>query len=107
MIVSDISFGIWPFLNEFKNHNEIINAIIIPTTGARKMKLAVFNIIALLIVLNPPWAIAAPAKPPIKVCEDDEGMPNHQVSKFHAIAAIKPEKITTIMFDCGIISLCT
>ena len=39
-------------------------------------------------------AIAAPAKPPIKVCEEEEGIPYHQVSKFQKIAAIKPEKIT-------------
>jgi len=38
-------------------------------------------------------AIAAPAKPPIKVCEEEEGIPYHQVSKFQKIAAIKPEKI--------------
>ena len=29
------------------------------------------------------------------ICEDDEGIPNHQVSKFQEIAAIKPAKITT------------
>ena len=39
-------------------------------------------------------AIAAPAKPPIKVCEEEEGIPYHQVSKFQKMAAIKPEKIT-------------
>ena len=85
----------------------MINAMIIPTTGARKIKLAVFKITALLMVLNPPWAIAAPANPPINVWDDDEGIPNHQVSRFQEIAAINPEKITTIMFDWGIISLCT
>ena len=53
-ITIEISLGICPFLKEFRNHNEIINAIIIPTTGARKIKLAVFKIMALLIVLNPP-----------------------------------------------------
>src|SRR4030095_7011591 len=72
-----------------------------------KIKLAVFKIIVLLIVLNPPWAIAAPANPPINVCEEEEGIPNHQVSKFHEMAAIKPEKITTIILSCGIILLFT
>src|SRR5688572_7072619 len=85
----------------------MISAMIIPTIGASKIKLAVFKITAPLIVLNPPCAIAAPAKPPIRVCEDDEGMPNHQVSRFHEIAAINPEKITTFMSGPGIISLCT
>jgi len=39
------------------------------------------------------FAMAAPANPPINVCEDDEGIPSHQVSKFHVIAATNPEKI--------------
>ena len=41
---------------------------------------------------KPAWAIAAPANPPINVCEEEEGMPNHQVNKFQHIAAIKPDK---------------
>ena len=40
------------------------------------------------------WAIAAPANPPIKVWDEEDGMPYHQVSKFQNIAAINPEKIT-------------
>ena len=39
-------------------------------------------------------AIAAPAKPPISVCDEEDGIPYHHVSKFQKIAAIKPEKIT-------------
>ena len=39
-------------------------------------------------------AIAAPAKPPIRVCEEEDGIPYHHVSKFQNMAAIKPEKIT-------------
>ena len=38
---------------------------------------------------------AAPKKPPISVCDDDEGIPNNQVNKFQTIAAINPEKITS------------
>src|SRR3970040_765707 len=40
-------------------------------------------------------AKAAPAKPPIKVCDELEGIPCHQVIKFQIIAAITPAKITT------------
>ena len=48
-------------------------------------------------------AIAAPAKPPLKVWEEEEGMPYHQVSRFQKIAAIKPANITgNVMY-----SLCT
>ena len=103
----EINLGIWPFRKELRNQREIISAMIIPTIGARKIKLAVFKITAPLIVLNPPCAIAAPANPPIKVWEDEDGIPNHQVRRFHEIAAINPEKITTFMSGPGIISLCT
>src|SRR5689334_1269580 len=29
---------------------------------------------------------AAPHRPPISACEEEDGRPNHQVSRFHAIA---------------------
>ena len=48
-----------------------------------------------LTTLKPECAIAAPANPPINVCEDEDGMPFHQVIKFQIIAAIIPDKITT------------
>jgi hypothetical protein len=38
--------------------------------------------------------MAAPAKPPIRVCDEELGIPYHQVSKFQNIAANNPEKIT-------------
>ena len=41
-----------------------------------------------------PCAIAAPAKPPINVCDDDDGIPFHHVNKFQIIAAITPARIT-------------
>ena len=67
------------------------------------MNAAILMITSVLIDSNPdvvyPFAIivlmmAAPANPPISVCEEDEGMPNHQVARFHIIAATMPEKIT-------------
>ena len=36
----------------------------------------------------------APAKPPINVCDDEEGIPNHQVNKFQKVAANSPARIT-------------
>ena len=36
--------------------------------------------------------MAAPANAPISVCDEDDGIPNHQVNKFQNIAAINPEK---------------
>src|SRR3954465_8942159 len=32
--------------------------------------------------------------PPISACEDDDGTPNHHVTRFHVIAPINPAKIT-------------
>src|SRR5688572_9748421 len=44
--------------------------------------------------MPPACAMAAPINPPSRVCEELEGMPNHHVSRFQAIAAIRPAKIT-------------
>ena len=40
-----------------------------------------------------------------KVCDELEGMPNHQVSKFQAIAAIKPAKITSSVIKFSLTDL--
>ena len=90
-------FGAIPFLKECMNQSDIINAITIPTNGAKKMNAAVFSTTAELTALKPTLATAAPANPPINVCEEEEGIPSHQVSKFQHIAAISPEKIMTII----------
>src|ERR1700712_4300979 len=42
---------------------------------------------------------AAPAKPPISACEDDDGRPHHQVSKFQTMAPIKVAMITLYVTD--------
>ena len=74
----------------------------IPISGARKMNKIIsvifFTSTILLIAIKPfvinAWQMAAPAKPPMSVCDEEEGMPYHQVSKFQKIAAINPESIT-------------
>ena len=76
--------------------------ISIPINGAKKMKEIVFQIFVLSTICATSKeesfihaaVNAAPAKPPIKVWDEDDGIPNHHVSKFKNIAAIKPEKIT-------------
>src|SRR5256885_9155148 len=35
---------------------------------------------------SPDWASAAPTRPPMRACEELEGRPNHQVSRFQAMA---------------------
>ena len=77
--------------------------IIPPIIGARKIKNTTVKISFPAITPNPsqsdPLAMAtcvtaAPANPPIKVCEEDYGIPSHQVRRFHAVAANKPARIT-------------
>jgi hypothetical protein len=77
--------------------------IMIPIIGAKKINKIVLIIVSLSTILAQEksipltmsaCAIAAPAKPPISVWEEEEGIPYHQVSKFQKIAANKPENIT-------------
>lgn len=91
---NDNNFGKILFLKECKNHKDIKKAIIIPMAGASIIKLAICMILGEFMEANPEWAIAAPANPPIRVCEDDDGMPYHQVNKFQNIAAMSPARIT-------------
>jgi hypothetical protein len=42
----------------------------------------------------PALVMPAPRSPPISACEDDDGMPPHQVITFQAMAPIKAPKIT-------------
>src|SRR5262249_33466640 len=50
----------------------------------------------------PTAAIVAPTMPPIKAWEDDDGTPNHHVTRFHVIAPIKPAKITVSVTSAGL-----
>src|SRR5436190_1098119 len=81
----------------------VINTdIIIPIIGASKIKIKVRLIPPLsdqLILAKPECAMAAPAKPPINVCDEDDGMPYHQVSRFQQMAAIIPAKTTVRSYD--------
>jgi hypothetical protein len=92
--LSETSFGFNPCLKELMNHKEITNAISIPRRGARTINDTVFITGSGFTLVKPAWAMAAPAKPPISVCEDEEGIPYHQVSRFQDIAATNPEMIT-------------
>ena len=81
-----------------------------PIKGAKKIKAITINTpegkfpsvpgLYQFTTLKPECAMAAPAKPPIKVCEDEEGIPFHQVIKFQTIAANTPDNITVkLMFS--------
>ena len=73
-----------------------------PISGARKMNRMIWVIFLISTILPMPvkplvkkaCVMAAPANPPIKVWEEEDGMPYHQVSRFQIMAAIKPDNIT-------------
>src|SRR5262245_65867140 len=50
-----------------------------------------------LITLAPSAANAAPTRPPISACDDDDGRPKYHVARFQAIAPISPAKTTVIV----------
>jgi hypothetical protein len=102
MIDTEIIFGHAPFLKECRNHSEMIKATSIPINGASTMKEIILIMVGPSIAPNPvaplldnkACAMAAPPKPPIRVCEELEGIPNHQVIRFQAMAAMRPARIT-------------
>src|SRR3954471_13392299 len=47
----------------------------------------------------PPAASVAPTIPPIRACDEDEGRPNHQVVRFHAIAPTSPANTVSSVTD--------
>src|SRR6185369_15108228 len=42
-------------------------------------------------------ATVAPTKPPIRACEEEEGRPDHQVSKFQMIAPKRAEMMVAVV----------
>ena len=77
------------------NQSEMMKAISMPTMGATRMNITVLRMGSELMAPKPACAMPAPANPPMSVCEDDEGMPNHQVRRFQKMAATRPEKTIT------------
>src|SRR5215208_3565306 len=55
-----------------------------------------------LIAAAPPAAKAEPTTPPISACEDDDGSPKYQVSRFQKIAPISPAKTTSRVMSSGL-----
>ena len=49
-----------------------------------------------------PPASAAPHSPPIRACDDDDGRPRHQVSRFQAVAPMRaPAQMATPVLPIG------
>ena len=76
-------------------------AQVIPIRGAAKINIAILKITEELTACHPQAIIAAPANPPISVCDEEDGIPHHQVSKFQVIAARTPEKIIGKVIYCS------
>src|SRR3954468_7851959 len=57
-----------------------------PSAGEMKMNATVFRMPAGMSAQIPALATPAPTRPPISACDDDEGMPYHQVMMFQEMA---------------------
>src|SRR5262245_32864244 len=65
-----------------------------PVSGDSTIADAVLIAPAHTTATPPALATPAPIRPPISACELDDGIPPHQVIRFHAIAPIKAPKMT-------------
>src|ERR1035438_6707392 len=61
-----------------------------PMIGATTMKISVLYQPSAIITCHPERITAAPARPPIKACDEEVGSPHHHVKTSHTIAPISP-----------------
>ena len=66
-----------------------------PMSGERTMKSARQPRPEKTRLPTPAFANAAPAKPPMSACEEEDGRPHHQVRRFQTIAPTRPARITS------------
>src|SRR3954453_15588299 len=78
-----------------------MNPNINPIMGDNTIKITAVITGAALTPANPPAAIAAPNNPPMSVCDDLDGIPKYQVSKFQQIAAITAANIRWKLINAG------
>src|SRR5215217_349926 len=90
---------------DFRNSHKLAsmsrNPRTIPNSGDSAMNRMVFSRLAAFRTLNPALATPAPAKPPIRACEEEVGSPSHQVKKFQATAPTSPAKTTASLTTAG------
>ncbi|MNR81263.1 hypothetical protein D3C72_120030 [compost metagenome] len=78
-----------------------VNARTNPITGL-KSRDSTIREIPLSCRACQPWpAKPAPMTPPIKACDELEGMPHHQVRRFQAIAESKAAITSQLVANCG------
>jgi hypothetical protein len=83
---------------------DIRKDMIIPNIGAININITILITPAIITESKPELAIAAPTSPPTRVCEDLEGIPYHQVIRFHVIAARIAAAITVRFMTSGFIT---
>ena len=72
-----------------------------PSSGDSTMNASVGQMPDIIRCDAPPRPITAPTMPPISACELLDGMPNHHVTRFHAIAPTSAPKITCWSTNAG------
>src|ERR1700722_16008566 len=80
--------------NSHDTSSTIISARKKPVAGDSKMAQMVLPSPDHTTACQPALATPAPTSPPIRACDEDEGMPASQVTTFQTIAPIKAAKIT-------------
>jgi len=83
---------------------EIMNDIAIPRKGAITIKATILITPDITTDLTPELTMAEPTSPPTRVCEELDGKPNHQVIRFHVIAATSAAAITVRLIISGSIT---
>ncbi len=76
-----------------------------PINGANTMKIKIILILPIFKTLKPFNVIADPNNPPIKVWDEEVGMPKYQVIRFQIIPAIRPTKMTSKLTELPLIEL--
>src|SRR5919109_1353988 len=72
-----------------------------PSSGDSAMNRMVFCRLPAFSTPKPALATPAPAKPPMRACDEEVGSPSHQVVKFQAMAPTSPAKTTASLTTSG------
>ena len=65
-----------------------------PTSGDSTIGSTIFCTIPLQNTIPCGTSRVAPTRPPIRACEDEDGMPKYQVTRFQTIAPARPARTT-------------
>src|SRR6187399_3351580 len=79
----------------------MVIAINMPNNGETKMNATVVQIFSAPSTAKPPLVTPAPSNPPTSACDELEGKPNHQVSKFQKMAPPSAPNINAVSTTLG------